>query len=217
MTSFGNEARTGSVPVAEESRKRVQGRFARRFRGAIASIALVAMVSPALAGQDDATCEKGTDFKGMNIDNVVAPANVDAIPRGERAMAVRFLQSELMVAALACNARQHYGDFVNRYKVSLVSSGRDLQNHFEKAHGQKKGFAELNRFVTRLANKASGRMASLGADFCADMHATYDRLLSDEQIQLSGFSLGYQARVESREMLAVADCDQPRQLSAVPQ
>lgn len=196
------------------SRKRLM----RSLRGAVATVALVAMVSPALAGQDAIACDNsGVDFKELGASMIVAPANVDAVPRGDRAKAVRFLQSELMVAALACDARQHYGTFVQRYKVSLVSSGRDLKNHFEKAHGQKKGFAELNRFVTRMANKASGRMASLGADFCTGMHATYDRLLSSEDIQLAGFSLGYQAHVEGREQVAAADCDQPQQLSAVPQ
>ena len=225
MTSFGNGTQMGT---AERSRHpgnkpqtQPQKRFARHVRGVAASIALTAMVfpamvSPAMAGSGSASCEKDIDFKELGASMVVAPANVDAIPRGERAKAVRFLQSELMVAALACNARQNYGNFVKRYKGSLVSSGNDLKNHFEKTHGQKKGFAELNRFVTRMANMASGRMASLGADFCAGMHATYDRLLSDEDVQLAGFSLGYQAHVEGREQLAAADdCGKPQQLSAV--
>lgn len=206
MTSFGKATHVG-----------LAGRAARRMRAAAAAVALVAMVSPAAAGTATAICESDIDFKDLGASMIVAPTNLDAIPRGDRAKAVRFLQSELMVAALACNAREHYGNFVKRYKVSLVSSGRDLKNHFEKAHGQKKGFAELNRFVTRMANKASGRMASLGADFCENMHATYDRLLSNEEIQLTGFSLGYQARVETQEQLAAAGCDQPQQLSAVPQ
>ncbi|WP_425407245.1 hypothetical protein [Hwanghaeella sp.] len=200
MTSFGNGTQKG---------------MARRMRGMAATLALVAMATPAVAGSVQVACEQDADFKDLGANMIVAPANVDSIPRGEKAKAVRFLQSELMVAALACDARQQYGNFVQRYKVSLVSSGRDLKNHFEKAHGQKKGFAELNRFVTRMANKASGRMASFGAGFCSDMHATYEHLLSQDTIQLSGYSLGYQARVESQEKLVAAGCDQPQQLSAV--
>lgn len=217
MTSFGNETQNGMGERFRHSAITPQKRMARRARCVVASLALIAMTSPAIAGTATQACEKDIDFKELGASIVVAPANVDAIPRGERAKAVRFLQSELMVAALACDARQYYGDFVKRYKVSLVSSGRDLRNHFEKAHGQKKGFAELNRFVTRMANKASGRMASLGADFCSNMHATYKHLLSKDDVQLTGFSLGYQAKVEGREQLAAADCDQPQQLSAVPQ
>lgn len=217
MTSFGNESLQGMAQGSEHSSTRPRKRFSRRLRGAAAAVALVAMVSPALAAPDGPACDAGVDMQELGAAMIVAPANVDSVPRGEKAKAVRFLQSELMVAALACDARTHYGDFVKRYKVSLVSSGRDLRNHFEKAHGQKKGFAELNRFVTRMANKASGRMASLGADFCADMHATYEHLLSGKDVQLAGYSLGYQAKIENQEKLAVADCDQPQQLSAVPQ
>ena len=217
MTSFGKGTQEGMAECVFPSGIRPQKRAVRRVRGAVAALALIAMVSPAMAGSGTASCEKDINFKSLGADMVTAQTNLDAVPRGDRAKAVRFLQSELMVAALACNARQRYGEFVKRYKVSLVSSGHDLKNHFEKAHGQKKGFAELNRFVTRMANKASGRMASLGAGFCADMHATYERLLSDEDVQLTGFSLGYQALVEGQEKLAVADCDQPEQLSAVPQ
>ncbi|RVU36371.1 hypothetical protein EOI86_14275 [Hwanghaeella grinnelliae] len=217
MTSFGNETQNGMVERFRHPAISPQKRFARRARGVVASLALIAMTSPAIAGTATQACENDIDFKELGASIVVAPSNVDAVPRGERAKAVRFLQSELMVAALACDARQYYGDFVKRYKVSLVSSGRDLKNHFEKAHGQKKGFAELNRFVTRMANKASGRMASLGADFCSNMHATYKHLLSKDDVQLTGFSLGYQARVQGQEQLVAADCDQPQQLSAIPQ
>ncbi len=218
MTSFGNGTEQGMAQVipGQSGQSAAKTRSSRRLRALVASVALVAMTSPAFAGSGKSACEAAANSTVPDA-AVTAQTNLDTIPRGERAKAVRFLQSELMVAALACNARQHYGEFVKRYKVSLVSSGHDLKNHFEKVHGQKKGFAELNRFVTRMANKASGRMASLGAGFCTNLHATYDRLLSDEDIQLTGYSLGYRAQVESKEMLAVTDCAQPEQVSAVTQ
>ena len=219
MTSFGNGTVKGMAQEmpGRSGQSETRTRSRRRLRTVVASIALIAMASPALAGSGKSACEAAADGKAPDSSKIIAQTNLDTVPRGEQAKAVRFLQSELMVAALACNARQNYGEFVKRYKVSLVSSGHDLKNHFEKAHGQKKGFAELNRFVTRMANKASGRMASLGASFCADMHATYERLLSDEKIPLAGYSLGYRAQVESKEMLAVAECVQPEQVSALPQ
>ena len=129
----------------------------------------------------------------------------DVMPADE-AKAVRVLQSEMMVAALACDARGHYGRFVERYKADLVGSGKALQKHFSATHGKKRGVAELNSFVTRQANKASGRMASLGADFCSTALETYSDLLSADGVDLAGFSLSYANRIVESEHEAGQSC-----------
>ena len=140
--------------------------------------------------------------------------NDDVVP-ADTAKAVRVLQSELMVAALACDARHHYGTFVTRYKSDLKVSGHALKRHFHTAHGQKKGFAELNRFVTRMANKASGRMASLGPQFCTGALETYDQLLSGDGVELAQYSISFANRIVAAENGSEIACG-PETIAAVP-
>jgi hypothetical protein len=86
------------------------------------------------------------------------------------AIHVRMLQSELMVAALACRESnpelamiQQYNAFVNRHGDWLVSHSRILQAHFQKHYGaQHRG--HMDKFVTALANDASKR--SMTEKFC---------------------------------------------------
>lgn len=73
---------------------------------------------------------------------------------------MRALQSTLMVAALNCNHKpalklnQTYNRFVQRHRTSLVGHADVLRVHFKERYGRKHE-AELNRYVTRLANEIS--------------------------------------------------------------
>ncbi len=140
------------------------------------------------------------------VTSVAAVICSDHVLPADQAKAVRVLQSELMVAALACDARHHYSSFVTRYKSDLVQNGQTLKSHFHSAHGAKKGFDELNRFVTRMANKASGRMASLGSEFCAVTLKTYDSLLSGGGVELGAYSLSYANQIVTQEYESDQDC-----------
>ncbi len=84
-------------------------------------------------------------------------------PAEATAVEVRMLQSELMVAALACRDSNpelgmvaQYNDFVHRLGDRLVSHSRVLQAHFKKYYGTG-GTHRLEAFVTALANDASKR------------------------------------------------------------
>ena len=144
------------------------------------------------------------------VTSVAAVICSDHVLPADQAKAVRVLQSELMVAALACDARHHYGSFVNRYKTDLVHNGKTLKSHFHSAHGAKKGFAELNRFVTRMANKASGRMASLGSEFCTVALQTYDQLLTGDGVELASYSVSYANRIVATENGSETACGPDR-------
>jgi hypothetical protein len=84
----------------------------------------------------------------------------------EVALRLRALQTELMVAALACERREAYNDFVDRFRPALQSEGQVFKAYFRRLHG---GGAEpaMNRFVTQLANFASQRSIADRPGFCA--------------------------------------------------
>ena len=76
----------------------------------------------------------------------------------------RQVQTELMVAALTCDRRDVYNGFVRKFESKLIDRGQDLKRLFRRLHGPKSE-AQLNGFVTRLANEAS--MRSVGTrQFC---------------------------------------------------
>ena len=67
------------------------------------------------------------------------------------AFSLRHLQSRLMVAALACNQRDAYNNFVESFRPPLADAGADLISYFQRTGG---GQNALNRHVTELANVA---------------------------------------------------------------
>jgi len=108
-------------------------------------------------------------------------ANRDA----RRALEVRVLQSELMVAALTCGQRQSYNAFVTSFKPFLKKQGANMRTFFVEQYGPSAGPGLLNRMVTRLANAASQR--SLGQpneQFCAQTAARFQSVLTADSQRL---------------------------------
>ena len=56
-------------------------------------------------------------------------------PAERTAFDIRALQSQLMVAALACNQDAAYNAFVRRYQNDLASAYRGVQGHFRRTAG----------------------------------------------------------------------------------
>lgn len=102
-----------------------------------------------------------------------ARASVCAMPRERSALEARVLQTQLMVAALACNQRRRYNAFVERFRADLVVNGKAVRAYFQRAYGAA-AEPEVNRFMTRIANQASAR--SLVDGFCAEAATLFDRL-----------------------------------------
>jgi hypothetical protein len=85
----------------------------------------------------------------------------------KEAVAFRYLQTELMVAALSCGRQEYrakYNTFVIRYRPALKRNGRALRAIFKRNYGSA-GKRRLDDYVTRLANEASMRSMRRG-DFC---------------------------------------------------
>lgn len=86
-------------------------------------------------------------------------------PREEVALNARVLQTELMVAALACGEERRYNAFVTTFRRELAAQGSSLRRLFARSYGHAAS-REMNAFVTRLANDASIRSAASGRRYC---------------------------------------------------
>jgi hypothetical protein len=88
------------------------------------------------------------------------------LPAAERtAFEVRALQSQLMVAALACQRDNDYNAFVRRFQGELGAAYRSIDGHFRRTAG---GGAtrERDAFITTLANVQSQDGIRQGSQFC---------------------------------------------------
>lgn len=112
-------------------------------------------------------------------------------PAAAEAAAVRILQSELTVGALACGRDARYADFVSRQQAALGRHGAALRRHYEAAYGAKAGLRRLDTQVTAFANEASSRKRSWTADYCRFVDALIARATD-----LPGERLGAFAKVQ---------------------
>jgi len=101
---------------------------------------------------------------------------------------VRALQTELMVAALTCQARAHYNDFAVKFQDVLIKHGRALKSRFHLTHGKSKGEKKLNAYVTALANQTSSRQISEGDKYCARAMTTFAQLSVMPVEKFAGFA-----------------------------
>lgn len=108
-------------------------------------------------------------------------------PSESAAVQLRILQSELMVAALSCQAKPKYNAFVTKFEPVLVQSGKTLVNMFRRDHPGRSS-AELNRFITKLANGASAHSINFGNNYCTAAYTLFDVVLSLRPSELVEFS-----------------------------
>lgn len=113
-------------------------------------------------------------------------------PAEATAIHVRMLQSELMVAALACRESNpelgmisKYNAFVNRHSVGLVGQNRLLERHFERHYG-KQSRNRMDSLLTAIANDASKR--SMTNDFCRASGTLFGLISAMEWPQVMNFS-----------------------------
>jgi hypothetical protein len=120
--------------------------------------------------------------------------------REQAALDVRYLQTELMVAALSCGRpdfHQHYNVFVAKFGGSLKRHANVMKSYFSREYGAQ-GITQLDRYVTRLANEASLRSMQQAA-FCQDSTHLFERVTALDPASLDGFSA---AIARNREMVA---------------
>lgn len=104
-----------------------------------------------------------------------------------KTMAVRELQSHLMVAGLSCGQSSEYNQFVNRFSGDLKQNGSSLTSYFSRQYGGG-GKNQLNSYITRLANDAS--RASMGdrQGFCQEANTVFQALQGTSPGQLASYA-----------------------------
>lgn len=135
-------------------------------RTAVLGVALVALTAVFIPSAQAADCSKSQDGATM---------------------AVRELQSYLMVAGLSCGQSTQYNQFVNRFSGDLKANGTSLINYFSRQYGGA-GKNQLNTYVTRLANDAS--RASMGdrQGFCREASTVFQILQGTSPGQLASYT-----------------------------
>ena len=152
-----------------------------RYAASVALAGLVAAAVPATAFAKDAA-------------NCVSSDEADAFR-------MRDLQSRLMVAALSCNQLTAYNTFVERFRPSLASAGKQITAYHKRTGG---GEAALNRHMTELANAAGLSRAEAPEKYCGDTWAMF-LLLEDEPSGLPTMVAKYQPGVATPAQCSMQD------------
>ena len=115
-------------------------------------------------------------------------------PAETAAVDVRMLQSELMVAALACRDSNPelgmvagYNEFVRRLSAPLVRNSKLLQSHFKKAYGAS-GEHRFEAFETALANAAS-KSSMASNTYCENAATLFQQVAVLQARDLEQFSV----------------------------
>ena len=93
---------------------------------------------------------------------------------------MRMLQTELVVGALSCEMTPRYNDFVNAYKLELMTAHRTLLKWFARD-------SKMEDYKSRTANEASQRSLANLAAYCTYTGALYDKLLGPQKVALDTF------------------------------
>jgi len=127
------------------------------LRRAVCSMAVAGLVSVASSG----------------VAQAIEPRNA----RETAAVNARLLQTEMMVAALACDLRSQYNQAIRTYQKELVQHGKVLRAMFRHAHGAS-AQRRLDRYITQLANAASSRSNYDRISYCRTASALFSNVLA---------------------------------------
>jgi hypothetical protein len=94
---------------------------------------------------------------------------------------VRALQSQLMVAALACNRDSDYNAFVRKFQGDLASSYRSIAGHFRRTAGGGHQRA-LDGYITQLANEQSQDSVRAGSFYCPLVTPLFQAALAQSSV-----------------------------------
>lgn len=107
----------------------------------------------------------------------LAAASSCVHPTERAALDVEGLKSQLMVVALACNARDRYNAFVTRYKPELNSDEKQLGGYFHRSYGRTSQ-KQQDDYVTQLANSQSQAGTKRGTLFCQEHLPMFDEVMA---------------------------------------
>lgn len=88
-------------------------------------------------------------------------------PAEKTAFDIRALQSQLLVAALACGQHDDYNAFVRKNQTELATAFRNLAAHFRRTAGAQHQ-RQLDQYITELANSQSRISIDRGSFFCRE-------------------------------------------------
>jgi len=148
---------------------------------ALAGLLVVALVSLSTAPAS-AKCLGASDINGVKLPAGCLSADDEAVVR------MRVFRSDLVVAALSCNARTQYNRLVSLHQDELVRGGHALRNLFNRLH-KNKAAREMDRFVTYLTNRASQRRLSTPG-YCKTMSQVFEQAFAQPSNDLRSFVLG---------------------------
>ncbi|MBC9180416.1 hypothetical protein [Pseudoroseomonas ludipueritiae] len=119
---------------------------------------------------------------GLTAVVVATPVLADTClqPVERTAMEVRALQSQLMVAALACNKTDQYNAFVTRNQRDLGDAYKSVTSHFKRLHGNVQGQKQLDIYITQLANAQSQDGIDQGSFFCTNVAPLFQQALAQQ-------------------------------------
>jgi hypothetical protein len=103
-------------------------------------------------------------------------------PAERTAFEVRALQSQLMVAALACGRDNDYNAFVRKFQGDLAASYRGIQSHFRRT-GPRSHQRDLDGFITQLANDHSQDGIRAGSHYCPLVAPLFPLALAQDSVQ----------------------------------
>jgi hypothetical protein len=112
---------------------------------------------------------------------VAAPAIAETCirPQDRAAFNIRALQSQLMVAALACGKDNEYNAFVRKYQRDLHASYKGIEGHYRRAGGRA-GQTQLDSYITQLANAQSQDGIRAGSHYCPLVTPLFQMALAHE-------------------------------------
>ena len=118
----------------------------------------------------------GVAALGLLIFAGPAMAQLCVNPAERTAFELRTLQSQLVVAALACGRDNEYNSFVRRFQSELAGSYRTMQAHFRRGGGNSQ--RTMDTFITTLANAHSQDGISQGSRFCPNIAPLFQVAMS---------------------------------------
>ncbi|WP_337997601.1 hypothetical protein [Oleispirillum naphthae] len=139
------------------------------------------------------------------------------------AVQVRQFHTRLQVAALKCSdpgwgLRDRYNAYVTQFGGSLSANAKALRAALSRT-GVARSDAQFDRFITRIANRASGE-AENTADYCTEHRDMLDAMLSGAPSALGVFAAAHEPPVSGPGLCVVVPEIQsaavPRRRAEIP-
>jgi hypothetical protein len=134
-----------------------------------------------------------TLLAGLTAAAIATPVLADGClqPAERTAFDLRALQSQLMVAALACGQQDEYNRFVTANQSSLGGAFKQVTTHFRRVHGAQ-GQKQLDNYITNLANAQSQDGIRQGTQFCRNVAPLFQQaLVQRDQEALTALTVQY--------------------------